>query len=154
MRIDAHQHFWRYNAAEYGWIDDAMALLRRDYLPPELARELASAGFDGCVAVQARQTLAETSWLLALADAHRSIAGVVGWVDLQAGAQRVRAQLASFQPASKLVGVRHIVQTEPDDRFLLRPEAAPCTVCSTTCRGARRGSSRRSSAATHNGSGG
>jgi L-fucono-1,5-lactonase len=121
MRIDAHQHFWRYDAAEYGWIDDAMAALRRDFLPAESAREMAAIGCDACVAVQARQTLDETRWLLSLADAHPSIIGVVGWVDLQAGAGRVRAQLEPFASHPKFVGVRHIVQSEPDDRFLLRP---------------------------------
>ena len=121
-RIDAHQHFWRYAADEYGWIDDSMATLRRDFLPAESAREMSAAGWSACVAVQARQTLEETRWLLALADAHRSIAGVVGWVDLQAGADGVRAQLTEFAARPKLVGVRHIVQAEPDDRFLVRPE--------------------------------
>jgi len=121
MRIDAHQHFWRYHADEYGWIDDSMAALRRDFLPAESLREMAATGCDGCIAVQARQTLEETRWLLALADAHPRIAGVVGWVDLQAGADRVRQQLAPFASHAKLVGIRHIVQSEPDDRFLLRP---------------------------------
>ena len=122
MRIDAHQHFWRYTADEYGWIDDSMATLRRDVLPSESAREMSTAGWHACVAVQARQTLEETRWLLALADAHPTIAGVVGWVDLQAGADVVRAQLASFASHKKLVGMRHIAQSEPDDRFLLRPQ--------------------------------
>jgi L-fuconolactonase len=122
MRIDSHQHFWRYDAGEYGWIDDAMAMLRRDFLPPQSAREMAAIGFDACVAVQARQTLDETRSLVALADAHPSIAGVVGWVDLQAGADRVRAQLASLAVHPKLVGIRHIVQAEPDDFFLIRPQ--------------------------------
>jgi len=122
MRIDAHQHFWRYTADEYGWIDDSMATLRRDFLPAESARELSAAGCDACIAVQVRQSLAETRWLLALADVHPSIAGVVGWVDLQAGADAVRAQLASFASHTKLVGMRHIAQSEPDDRFLVRPQ--------------------------------
>jgi L-fucono-1,5-lactonase len=120
MRIDAHQHFWRYDAAEYGWIDDSMAALRRDFLPDDSARQMSRAGFDACVAVQARQTIEETRWLLSLADAHPAIAGVVGWMDLQAG--DVRTQLEAFADHSKLVGVRHIVQSEPDDRFMLRPE--------------------------------
>ncbi len=119
MRIDSHQHFWRYEPAEYGWIDDRMASLRRDWLPPEAQREMASAGFDACVAVQARQTLEETHWLLALADAHPFIAGVVGWIDLQA--PDVRRQLELLAGHAKLVGLRHIVQSESDDRFLLRP---------------------------------
>lgn len=120
MRIDSHQHFWRYEPAEYGWIDDRMASLRRDWLPPDAQREMASAGFEACVAVQARQTLEETHWLLALADTHPFIAGVVGWIDLQA--TDVRRQLELLAGHSKLVGVRHIVQSEPDDRFLLRSE--------------------------------
>jgi L-fuconolactonase len=119
MRIDSHQHFWRYEPAEYGWIDAGMASLRRDWLPSDAQREMARAGFDACVAVQARQTLEETHWLLALGDAHPVIAGVVGWIDLQA--PDVRRQLELLAGYSKLVGLRHIVQSEPDDRFLLRP---------------------------------
>jgi L-fuconolactonase len=117
--IDAHQHFWRYGAAEYGWIDDSMALLRRDFLPDELRREMTRAGIDACVAVQARQSLEETRWLLSLADAHAHIAGVVGWFDLQS--PDVWAELNQWTAHPKLVGVRHIVQSEADDRFLLRP---------------------------------
>jgi L-fuconolactonase len=119
-RIDAHQHFWRYDPAAYPWIDDAMAAIRRDCLPDEAQREMAGAGFDAGIAVQARQTLDETRWLLALADAHPSIAGVVGWVDLQA--EDARRQLALVADHPKLVGVRHILQSEPDDRFMLRRE--------------------------------
>jgi L-fuconolactonase len=119
-RVDTHQHFWRYDPAEYSWIDDSMTALRRDCLPDEAEREMAGAGFDACVAVQARQTLEETRWLLALADAHPSIAGVVGWIDLQA--DDARRQLELFADHPKLVGIRHIVQSEPDDRFMLRPQ--------------------------------
>jgi len=117
MRIDAHQHFWRYNAADYGWIDEPMAALRRDFLPDDLAPLLARAGFDACVTVQVRQSLEETRWMLELADACPFVAGVVGWVDL-AGDQ-VRDDLEAVAAHPKLVGVRHIVQSEPDDRFLL-----------------------------------
>ena len=120
MRIDAHQHFWRYDPREYDWIDDSMARLRRDFLPEGLKPELERAGFQGCVAVQARQTLEETRWLLELASATPFVLGVVGWVDLQS--PEVRSQLGTFTRNPKLVGIRHIVQGEPDDRFLLRPE--------------------------------
>jgi len=120
MRIDAHQHFWRYSAEEYDWIDDSMASLRRDFLPLDLKPELDAAGFDACIAVQARQTLEETRWLLALADENPFIAGVIGWVDLRA--ESVREQLAELSENPRLVGVRHVVQAEPDDRFLLRPD--------------------------------
>lgn len=118
MQIDAHQHFWRYDPAEYGWIDESMSALRRDFLPHDLEPLLQAAGFGGCVAVQARQTLEETRWLLELAIEHPFIAGVVGWVDLQSPA--VERDLETFAGRRKLVGIRHIVQAEPDD-FLVRP---------------------------------
>ena len=78
MQIDAHQHFWIYGPREYEWIDDSMALLRRDFLPDDLKPELELAGFQGCIAVQARQTLEETRWLLELAASAPFVLGVVG----------------------------------------------------------------------------
>jgi L-fuconolactonase len=120
MRVDTHQHFWRYTADEYDWIDDSMSSLRREFLPEHLEPELKRAGFDGSIAVQARQTLEETRWLLDLAASSQFILGVIGWVDLRAS--DLRAQLARFAGNPKLLGVRHIVQSEPDDQFLLQPE--------------------------------
>ena len=119
-RIDAHQHFWGYDPVQYDWIDDSMSALRRDFLPGDLAPELRAAGFDACIAVQARQTTEETRFLLDLAERHEWIAGVVGWIDLRA--PDVRAELAPFAGRRRLVGLRHVVQAEPDDRFLLRPD--------------------------------
>jgi L-fuconolactonase len=119
VKIDAHVHFWRYDASEYPWIDDAMAVLRRDFLPEDGKREMDRAGIDACVAVQARQTLEETRWLLGLADTYSFIAGVVGWVDLQSDDAVCQLEQVGRHP--RLVGVRHIVQDETDDRFLLRP---------------------------------
>ena len=113
MNIDSHLHFWRYSAAEYGWIDGSMARLQRDFLPEDAAPEMRAAGMDACIAVQARQTLEETRWLLTLADAHSFIAGVVGWVDLRSA--HLDAELDSIAAHPKLVGLRHIVQAEPDD---------------------------------------
>jgi L-fuconolactonase len=118
MRIDTHQHFWRYEPVDYAWIDDVLAPLRRDFLPEDSAPEMAALGFDACIAVQARQTAGETAWLLHLADTHSTIAGVVGWVDLQADDARERVRRAAEHP--KLLGLRHVVQDEPDD-FLSRP---------------------------------
>ncbi len=120
MHIDAHQHFWVYDPREFDWIDDSMAALRRDFLPAALKPELDRAGFQGCVAVQARQTLEETRWLLELAASSPFILGVVGWVDLRS--PEIRSQLQALAGNPKLVGVRHVVQGEPDDRFLMRPE--------------------------------
>lgn len=112
QRIDAHQHFWKYTPAEYGWIDDAMAAIRRDFLPEDLHAEIAAAGIDAVVSVQARQTVAETEWLLGLAEANRWIAGVVGWVPLVDA--DVEAQLERLAAHPRLKGVRHVLQGEPD----------------------------------------
>lgn len=120
MRVDSHQHFWRYDPREYDWIDERMGVLKRDFLPAQLEPEMGRAGIDACVAVQARQTLEETAWLLDLADRSPFVAGVVGWVDLCS--PDVGTQLERFARRPKLVGVRHIVQGEPDDRFLLRSD--------------------------------
>lgn len=120
MRIDAHQHFWRYNPAHQVWMTDEMAVLRRDHLPEELLPLLHAVGFDGCIAVQARQMIEETEWLLHLADDHPFIKGVVGWVDLRS--HGLRAQLERFAPHPAFVGVRHVVHDEPDDTFMLLPE--------------------------------
>ncbi len=119
-RIDAHQHFWRYSAAEYGWIDASMSSLRLDFLPDDLKVELRSTGFDASIAVQARQTLEETRWLLQLANAEPTIAGVIGWVDLRS--DQLKSQLTEFAKNAKFLGVRHVVQDEPDERFLLQPD--------------------------------
>jgi L-fuconolactonase len=110
--LDSHVHFWRYNPVEYGWIDESLAVLRRDFLPDEAAANIRSAHADGCIAVQVRQTVEETRWLLQLAAEYPFIEGVVGWVDL--GATDLDAQLQELTANRKLVGVRHIVQAEAD----------------------------------------
>ena len=117
MQIDAHQHFWRYRPADYPWIGEGMERLARDHLPADLAPLAAAEGIDGTVAVQARQTLAESRWLLELAAAAPLVRGVVGWVDLRS--PQVASDLAELSAADRFVGVRHVVQDEPDPRFLL-----------------------------------
>ena len=117
MKIDSHQHFWRYSPTEHVWMTEEMAAIRRDFLPGDLQPLLEETGFDGCVAVQARQSLEETRWLLGLAAEHQFIRGVVGWVDLRS--PDLPAQLAELAAAPKLVGVRHVVHDEPDDGFML-----------------------------------
>jgi L-fuconolactonase len=119
MRIDAHVHFWRYRPEEYAWIDGRMGALRRDFLPDDLAPLVSRAGFDGVVAVQACHAWSETAWLLDLAARYSFVRGVVGWVDLCA--DDVRDALGRAAGDRRLVGVRHIAQDEPDDRFLVRP---------------------------------
>ncbi|MBM3954079.1 MAG: amidohydrolase [Planctomycetes bacterium] len=117
MRLDAHQHFWRYRPEEYPWIGAGMERLARDHLPADLAPLAAAAGISGTVAVQARQSLAETEWLLDLAETSALVRGVVGWVDLRSAT--VADDLARLARRPALVGVRHVVQDEPDPRFLL-----------------------------------
>ena len=120
MIVDSHHHFWRYRPAEFGWIDDSMAAIRRDFLPADLAREMGAAGVEAVVSVQARQSVEETRWLLDLATHNPFIAGVVGWVPLVS--PTVAADLAQFAAHPKLVGVRHVLQDEPDPRFMLRAD--------------------------------
>jgi L-fuconolactonase len=118
--IDAHNHFWRFEPGEYRWIDDSMSVLRRDYLPGDLAPLLRASGVRATVAVQARQTLEETEWLLSLADANAAIAAVVGWVPL--ASPRAREVVGRLAQSRKLRGVRHVVQDEEDPHFLERPD--------------------------------
>lgn len=117
LKIDAHQHFWHYDPEAFGWINEEMAAIRRDFLPEDLKPELDAAGYSGCVAVQAQQTEGETEFLLGLAARHDFIKGVVGWVDLRDA--NAAQRLSYFSQFPELVGVRHVVQDEPDDEFLL-----------------------------------
>lgn len=115
--IDSHHHLWNYAADQYGWIDDTMSVLRRDFTAAELRQLANSSGVGGFVTVQARQSLDETAWLLELARQEDRIRGVVGWVPL--ASDDVDQTLASLADDSWLKGIRHVVQDEPDDRFLL-----------------------------------
>ena len=120
MKIDAHQHFWSYNTHEYTWISDEMSVLKTNHLPDDLWREQHSINFDGSIAIQARQTLQESKWLLQLANLEPRIKGVVGWVDLCS--QNIETQIAQLGTHPKFVGVRHVLHDEPDDQFMLRPD--------------------------------
>lgn len=120
MIIDAHHHLWNFNEAEYAWIDDSMSILKQDYLPADLEPQLAGSNVTGTIAVQARQRLEETRWLLELAGRHRFIKGVVGWFDICS--DDLQSQLNEFTDDPKLVGARHVIHDEPEDDFMLRPE--------------------------------
>lgn len=118
MRVDSHQHFWKYSEAEYPWIGKGTPL-PRDWMPADLEREAAKVHIDGSVVVQARQSLEESRWLLKLADESPFIKGVVGWVDLQS--ENVEEELAPLAKHKRFVGVRHVVQSEPAE-FMLKPD--------------------------------
>ena len=120
QRIDAHHHLWRYTPEEYGWLDEGMEALRRDFLPADLIAAMATAGIDGTVAVQARQTMEETHWLLDLADQTDAIRGVVGWAPI--AGEEFPGVMEEFDGRTKLKGLRHVIQGEKDEHYILRED--------------------------------
>jgi L-fuconolactonase len=118
--IDAHHHLWRYRADEFDWIDDSMQALRRDFLAKDLVREMAAADVDGAVVVQARQTLAETRWLLDVAEDYEAIRGVVGWAPI--AGEDFPGVMEEFEGRPKLKGLRHVIQGEKDEQYILRED--------------------------------
>jgi L-fuconolactonase len=119
MIIDSHQHFWIYEAEKHAWIDDDMKVIRKDFMPEDLKLVYKNNGIDGCVAVEADQTLAQTDFLLDLAEKNDFIKGVVGWADLRAS--NIDSVLKQYSQFPKLKGFRHVVQAEADHNFMLRP---------------------------------
>jgi L-fuconolactonase len=120
VKIDAHHHLWKYDAPQYSWISENMGLLRRDFLVQDLMDVLEESEIHGVVTVQARQSLAETRWLLELAHRHDFIRGVVGWVALTD--PKVDRDLEHFATHAKLKSVRHVLHDEPDDLYILRED--------------------------------
>ena len=120
MKIDSHHHFWKYSAPEYNWIDSKKTVLQRDFLPCDLKSELDDVGINGVVSVQARQTIDETEILLEYLAKYKFIKGVVGWVPL--ADPRARDKLSRLAANPGLKAVRHVIQDEPDDNFILRSD--------------------------------
>jgi L-fuconolactonase len=121
LRVDAHQHFWHYQAAQYAWIDERHAALRRHFQPADLKPLLEAHRIDASIAVQARQQAEETDALLALAQGNRWIAGVVGWADLRSDG--LDAQLEQWCQHPPFVGLRHLIQDEPSPARLMEDPA-------------------------------
>jgi len=119
MKIDSHQHFWKFDPVRDSWINDEMKVIQRDFLPEDLLPALKVNGFDGCVTVQSDQSVAENEFQLASAEKFDFIKGVVGWVDFQA--DDIEAQLEYYSQFEKLKGFRHVLQGEPQRDFMLRP---------------------------------
>ncbi len=120
MRIDSHQHFWKYNTSDYVWMSDEHHVIRKDFLPKDLQPLLDEKAIDGSIAVQARQMLEETDFLLDLADKYSMIKGVVGWIPLCD--PNVEDYLAQYALQKKIVGFRHVVHDELDENFILRDD--------------------------------
>src|SRR5688572_22207399 len=120
MRIDAHQHYWKIERGDYDWMSaPAVASIRRDFLPGDLAPALEKHRIDRTVVVQAAATVAETDFLLELAAEHPSIAGVVGWLDVEV--PDFESALGRYERRRSFLGIRPMLQDIPDDRFLVRP---------------------------------
>lgn len=120
-RIDAHQHFWRYQPQHYPWINEQMTVLQQDFGPTELEPLLQQHGFDGALVVQARHSEQETEQLLVLAEQWGMLCGVVGWLDI--AATDLSERLAACGPY--LRGLRHLVQDETDPAaWLARQDVA------------------------------
>ena len=120
MIIDSHQHFWQVGRFDYPWMSSDLGVLYRDYLPPVLKPILNANGVEKTVLVQASNSVAESRWLLELADQYPFIAGVVGWVNLRS--EEVETELLEFTAHQKFKGVRHLVESEPADDWLIQPE--------------------------------
>ncbi|QDV65871.1 amidohydrolase family protein [Crateriforma conspicua] len=120
MLIDSHHHLWKYSVDDYGWIDDSMSVLKNDFLAPQLAQIADDHSVDGFVSVQARQCIEETDALLEIAEQESRIRGIVGWVPLVD--PDVDKHLHRYADQPRVVGFRHVVQDEPDNRFLLRED--------------------------------
>lgn len=118
-RIDAHQHFWKFDPVRDSWIDETMQKIQRDFLPEDLLPLLQENQFSGCVAVQASQSEDETNFLVNLAAKNDFIKGVVGWVDLRD--VTIEERLKDFSSNKIIKGFRHVVQGESDD-FMLRKD--------------------------------
>lgn len=119
MITDSHQHFWQVGRFDYPWMSSDLGVLYRDYLPDDLTPILERNGVTQTVLVQASNSVAETCWLLELADANSFIVGVVGWVDLMSG--EIDEQLDELCARPKFKGVRHLVESEPQDDWLVQP---------------------------------
>ncbi len=119
MRIDSHQHFWKFDPVRHSWIDSSMQNIAKDFLPKDLKPLLETNLMDGCIAVQADQSEIETQFLLRLAEENSFIKGVVGWVDLSAEDLSKRLEVFSKNPLFK--GVRHVLQAEKEG-FMLKDQ--------------------------------
>jgi len=120
MRIDSHQHFWKFDPIRDAWINESMATIQRDFYPEDLEPILKKHYIDGCVSVQADQSEAETKFLLELAEKHDFIKGVVGWVDFMH--PHARERIAQYAENKKMKGMRHVLQGEPDRAYMLNPQ--------------------------------
>jgi len=119
LKIDAHQHFWKFNPVRDSWITDEMTVIQKDFLPDVLQPRLQQNGFDGCVLVQSAQPEAENEFLLEQAQQHDFIKGVVGWVELQAA--DIADRLAHYSRFSKLKGFRYVLQGHSNKALMLEP---------------------------------
>jgi L-fuconolactonase len=120
LKIDSHQHFWKYDPIRDSWIDESMSVIQKDFFPEDLEPILKANGIDGCVVVQSDQSEVENHFQIANADKHDFVKGIVGWIGLSAA--NVEERLAYFSQFKKLKGFRHVLQGEPQRDFMLKPD--------------------------------
>ena len=120
LKIDAHQHFWKFDSVRDSWIDESMSVIQRDFLPEDLKPILDEAGFDGCVCIQSDQTEEENLFHIELAATNPFIKGIVGWVDLQR--EDIENRLQYWKQFEILKGFRHVLQGEQDRALMLKPD--------------------------------
>jgi len=118
MIVDSHQHFWQVGRFDYPWMSPEVDALYHDYLPAMLEPILNRNGVEKTILVQASNSVEETRWLLSLAEQNQFIGGIVGWVDLRS--DQVVRQLDEFCAHPKFKGVRHLVESEPADDWLVQ----------------------------------
>ncbi len=120
LKIDSHQHFWKYDPVRDSWITEDMGVIRKDFFPEDLEPILKDNGIDGCVVVQSDQSEKENYFQISNADKHDFIKGIVGWINLSAS--NIEERLEYFSQFKKLKGYRHVLQGEPQRDFMLRPD--------------------------------
>jgi L-fuconolactonase len=120
LKIDSHQHFWKFDPIRDSWIDESMSVIQKDFFPEDLEPILKANGIDGCVVVQSDQSETENHFQIANVDKYDFVKGIVGWVNLSAS--NIQERLEYFSQFKKLKGFRHVLQGEPQRDFMLRPE--------------------------------
>ncbi|MDQ0455778.1 amidohydrolase family protein [Rhizobium paknamense] len=117
--LDSHQHFWKVERGDYGWLTPDLGTIYRDFMPEDLTREMRRAGITRTILVQAAATQAETDFLLEIAARTDFVAGVVGWIDMEA--EDFAARLSRYRQNPRFLGIRPMLQGLDDDAYILRP---------------------------------
>lgn len=117
LKIDTHQHFWKYNPQQHAWINSEMAVIQKDFLPNDLQPLLYNAGVSGCIAVQADESEGDNDFLLGLAKGNDFIKGIVGWLDFLDS--NISSRLAYYSDFEEIKGFRYVLQGKEQRDLML-----------------------------------